>query len=245
MQKGDRAMNNIVNIVKMDMAICRKSMLIMILSIVLFGIGCLFFLTPLLLGFFVVGATAVVSSVFSMESKSNMEFLYGCFPIKKWEHVVGRSLTCLIVLAIPSVISVLFVWIGMHTSLCRIEETRIIMETTENYQMLIIFAMIMLGLIGGANLLLASFAGKLESREIMEVLLLLFDAGIAGIILFVIQRTVFHGDYQEMLTVLGRIISSHEYISCLLFVCIGLVFLIICTIISIKGIQKKCTQKDV
>ena len=66
-------MSGVINVIKMDMAICRKSMIIMMVSMLAAGAGCLFFLTPMLLGFFVVGSTAVVSAIFMVESKSNME----------------------------------------------------------------------------------------------------------------------------------------------------------------------------
>lgn len=232
-------MNSVVNIVKMDMAICRKSMVIMIFSMLAAGVGCLFFLTPLLLGFFVVGSTAVVSAIFAVEAKSNMEFFYGCFPIRKWEYIVGRSITCFLVMAIPSIISIAFIQIGMHFSLCRVEEVRIIMEVTNQYQMIIICAMIMLGFIGGANLLLAAFMGKVESREIFEVILLLLEGLVFGIIMFLVQKTIYHGDKQAFLNVFTQMLSDHKPIFCILFIVIGFMALITGTLISLKIVQKK------
>lgn len=232
-------MNSVINIIKMDMAICRKSMVIMTLSMIIAGIGCLLFLTPLLLGFFVVGATAVVSAIFAVEGKSNMEFFYGCFPIQKWEYVMGRSLTCLLVMAVPSVISIVFMLIGKHFSLCQIEEIRLIMDATKNYQMIIICAMIMLGFIGGANLLLAAFIGKVESREMLEVILLLLEALLIGAIVFLIQKTVYHGDMQAFLTACTQIFSKHKLTSCILLIVVGFIALIASTVLSVKMVQKK------
>lgn len=232
-------MNNVINIIKMDMAICRKSMVIMTFSMIIAGIGCLLFLTPLLLGFFVVGATAVVSAIFAVEGKSNMEFFYGCFPIQKWEYVIGRSMTCLLVMAVPSVISIVFMLIGKHFSLCQIEEIRLIMDATKNYQMIIICAMIMLGFIGGANLLLAAFIGKVESREMLEVLLLLLEALLIGAIVFLIQKTAYHGDMQAFLTACTQIFSKHKLASCILLIAAGLIVLIASTVLSVKMVQKK------
>lgn len=232
-------MNSVINIIKMDMAICRKSMVIMTLSMIIAGIGCLLFLTPLLLGFFVVGATAVVSAIFAVEGKSNMEFFYGCFPIQKREYVMGRSLTCLLVMAVPSVISIVFMLIGKHFSLCRIEEIRLIMDTTKSYQMIIICAMIMLGFIGGANLLLAAFIGKVESREMLEVILLLLEALLIGAIVFLIQKTVYHGDMQAFLTACTQIFSKHKLTSCILLIAVGFIALIASTVLSVKMVQKK------
>lgn len=232
-------MNSVINIIKMDMAICRKSMVIMTLSMIIAGIGCLLFLTPLLLGFFVVGATAVVSAIFAVEGKSNMEFFYGCFPIQKWEYVMGRSLTCLLVMAVPSVISIVFMLIGKHFSLCQIEEIRLIMDATKSYQMIIICAMIMLGFIGGANLLLAAFIGKVESREMLEVILLLLEALLIGAIVFLIQKTAYHGDMQAFLTACTQIFSKHKLTSCILLIAVGFIALMASTVLSVKMVQKK------
>ncbi|MBD5530885.1 MAG: hypothetical protein HDQ98_01600 [Lachnospiraceae bacterium] len=232
-------MNNVIKIMKMDMAICRKSWIIMILSMLAAGIGCLFFLTPLLLGFFVVGSTAVISSIFAVEGKSNMEFFYGCFPIRKREHIIGRSLTCLVVMAVPTLISIVFVLIGMHIPLCQMEEMRILTETTKPYQMIILCAMIMLGFWGGGNLLLAAFIGKIESREMCEVLLLLLEALLMGAVLFVVQKACYHGDQQAMMSALGRFASDHQALACILLVLTGLAALAAGTMISMKLVQKK------
>lgn len=232
-------MKCVINVIKMDMAICKKAMLAMVGSMLIAGAGCLFFLTPLLLGFFVVGSTAVVSAIFAVENKSNMEFFYGCFPIRKWEHVVGRSLTSLLVMAIPSMISIVFVQIGMRFSLCRTEEMRILMEAVGQYQMIAVCGMIMLGFIGGANLLLASFAGKIESREMAEVILLLAEALLIGIIVFVIQKTVYHGDTQAFLSALGKLVSDHELLSCILLLLTGIIALLAGTLLSIKIVSRK------
>lgn len=232
-------MNSVVNIIKMDMAICKKSMIIMTISMLVAGIGCLFFLTPLLLGFFVVGSTAVVSAIFAVEGKSNMEFFYGCFPIQKWEYIVGRSLTCFLVMAIPSIISIIFIQIEMRFSLCRIEEVRLIMEETEKYQMILICAMIMVGFIGGTNLLLAAFMGKVESREMLEVILLLIEGLFGGIIVFLIQKIAYDGDTQAFLKAFRKLLSDHEQTSCILLILIGLIVLIAGTLISLKIVPKK------
>ena len=232
-------MSSVMKIIKMDMAICRRSMTIMILSMLAAGVGCLFFLTPLLLGFFVVGSTAVVSSIFTVEDKSNMEFFYGCFPIKKWEHIIGRSLTCLLVMATPSLISVIFILIGGAFSLCRVEEMRVIMEVAKPYQMLIACAMIMLGFWGGANLLLASFAGKAESREMCEVLLLLVEALLTGAVLFVVQKVFYHGDQQAFLNALKSFAASHQASACILMLVMGLIVLALGAVISLKLARKK------
>lgn len=231
-------MNTVKNIIKMDMAIGKKSMLILMLSMLVVGTGCLFFFTPLLLGFFVVGSTAVVSAIFSVESKSDMEFFYGCLPIRRWEYVVARSLSCFLILAVPSVISIIFVQIGMHFSLCRFEEVRIVLELFDHQQMIILCGMIMLGFIGGANLLLVSFAGKLEYREMMEVLLLLFEALLLGLVMLIIQKVFYHGSNQKFINAFQQMITNHETISCILFIAIGFVFLIICTIASLKKSRK-------
>lgn len=232
-------MKSIINIIKMDMAICRKSMIIMTFSMLIAGIGCLFFLTPLLLGLFVVGSTAVVSAIFAVEGKSNMDFFYGCFPIQKWEYVIGRSLTCLLVMTVPSVISIVFILIGKHFSSYRIEEIRIVMEAVEPYQMLIICAMIMIGFIGGANLLLAAFIGKVESREMLEVILLLVEALLIGGVIFFIQKVIYHGDMQAYLNALTQIFSKHKPASCILLIAVGLIALIVCTLLSVKMVQRK------
>lgn len=232
-------MNSVINIIKMDMAICRKSMVIMALSMLAAGVCCLFFLTPLLLGLFVVGSTAVVSSIFAVEGRSNMEFFYGCFPIQKWKYVVGRSLTCLLVMAVPSIISIAFIQIGMKFSLCRVEEMRLIMEAVGQYQMVIICALIMLGFMGGANLLLAAFIGKVEAREILEVILLLLEGLLVGVIGFIIQKTIYHGDTEEFLNAFMKLFADHERIACILLILAGLAFLIAGTLISLKIVQKK------
>lgn len=164
---------------------------------------------------------------------------YGCFPIRKWEYVVGRSITCLLVMTIPSVISVGFIQIGMHGSFCRIEEVRAVTEAFGQYQMLIICAMIMLGFIGGANLLLAAFAGKVESREMLEVLFLLLEGVVAAGILFLIQKTVYHGNAQEFLKAFQNLTANHEGLSCFLFILVGLIALLACTLISLRTIRGK------
>ena len=232
-------MNSVINIIKMDMAICKKSMILLTLSMLIAGIVCLFFLTPLLLGLFVVGSTAVVSAIFAVENKSYMEFFYGCFPIRKWEYVVGRSLTCFLVMVIPAIISIIFVQIGMRFSLCQIEDIRTIMEAADQYQMIIICAMIMLGFIGGANLLLASFAGKIESRELLEVLLLLLEGIIVGIIMFVVQKTLYHGDMEKFMNAFRKLFSDHELLSCILLILIGLIVLMAGSLLSLKMVQRK------
>lgn len=234
-------MNNVINIIKMDMAICRKSIIIMILSMLAFGVGCLFFATPLLLGLFVVGSTSVVSVIFSVESKSNMEYFYGCFPVQKKEYITGRSLTCLLIIAIPSVICIAFTQIGMHFSLCRIAEMRLVMDLSRNYQMIIICGMIMLGFISGANLLLVSFAGKIESRELLEVILLLSEALIVSIIVFFIQKVIYNGNMQELQTKFINLITRHELISCILLVLVGLIVLVSGSIVSLKLVERKRT----
>lgn len=232
-------MNSVMNVIKMDMAICRKSMVIMTISMLVVGIACLFFFTPLLLGFFVIGSTAVVSAIFAVEGKSNMEFFYGCFPVRKWEYIVGRGLTCLLVMAIPAIISIVFIQIGMHFSLYQSEDVRIIMEMIEPYQMLIICALIMLGFVSGANLLLAAFVGKVESREIFEVILLLLEALFVSIIMFFIQKVFYHDDRQAFLNAFTQLLSDHELVSCILFILIGLIGLMAGTIISLKIIQSR------
>lgn len=232
-------MKSIINIIKMDMAICRKSMIIMTFSMLIAGIGCLFFLTPLLLGFFVVGSTAVVSAIFAVEGKSNMEFFYGCFPIQKKEYVIGRSLTCLLIMTVPSIICIVFMLIGQHFSLYQIEEIRIMMEAVEPYQMLIICALIMLGFIGGANLLLAAFIGKVESREMLEVILLLVEALLIGGIIFFIQKVIYHGDMQAFLNAFTQIFSKHKPASCILLIAVGLIALVAGTLLSVKMVQRK------
>lgn len=232
-------MKGVIKLIKMDMAICRKSMLIMTFSMLISGICCLFFLTPLLLGLFVVGSTAVISSVFAVENKSNMEFFYGCFPIRKREYVIGRSLSCLLVMAIPSVISIIFTQISIHVPLCQIEEVRMIMEMAEQYQMIIISSMIALGFIGGANLLLASFAGKIESRELFEVILLLLEGLLFGIIVFLIQKIVYHGDSRQFLTAFSKLFSGHELISCTVIILAGLALFAAGALLSVKIAQRK------
>lgn len=234
-------MKTITNMIKMDLAICKKAMLIMTLSMIVAGIGCLFYFTPLLLSFFVVGSTAVVSAIFAVENKSNMEFFYGCLPIQKSHYVLSRSITCLLVLAVPSIISLIFTQLGMHFSFCKNEEVQLIMQSAEPYQMQmpILCSVIMLGLIGGANLLLASFVGKLESREMMEVLLLLGEALIVGVILFVLKAIFFNGNHQEFFTAFIKMISKHELASCILLICTGVLFLFLCSLICIKIMKNR------
>lgn len=232
-------MRTVMNVIKMDMAVCKKSMIILILSMLLSGCICLFYFTPLLLGLFVVGSTAVVSAIFSVEIRSNMEFFYGCLPVRKWEYIVGRSLTCFLVMLIPSVICMVFQQLEIHFSLCKMEEVRLFTEMIDQYQMLAICAMIMLGFVGGANLLLVSFIGKIESREMLEVILLLLEALVAGAVLFIVQKTVFHDDRQELMNALSKMATRHEQLSCVLLVGIGLLMLILCTVISIKIVEKK------
>lgn len=232
-------MRGVINIVKMDMAVCRKSMAIMTLSMLIAAICCLFFLTPLLLVFFVVGSTTVVSGIFSVEDKSNMEFFYGCFPIRKWEYIMGRSVTCFMVITIPSIICIAFILIGKHFSLCRIDEVRLIMEAIGQYQMIIACAMIMMGFLGGANLLLAAFVWKIESRELLEVMLLLLEILLGGIIVFFIQKIIYNGDMQKFLSDFYKLVSDHELISCILFITVGIIALIVGSMISLKIVQKK------
>lgn len=232
-------MKGVMNVIKMDMAICRKSMTIIIISMLAAGVACLFFFTPLLLGFFVVGSTAVVSAIFSVEGKSNMEFFYGCFPVRKWEYIVGRSSTCLLVTGIPAIISIVFIQIGMRVSAYQSEELRIIFEMTDPFQMIIICASIMVSFISGANLLLAAFAGKVESREIFEVILLLLEALFVSIIMFFIQKVFYHDDRQAFLTVFSKLIFDHELISCILLILTGLIVLIAGTLISLKLVKRK------
>lgn len=232
-------MKNVVNIVRMDMAVCRKSLTIMILSMLVTGMVCLFFLTPLLLGLFVVGSTAVISVIFSVENKSNMEFFYGCFPVRKWEYVLGRSITGFVVMAIPSVIGIVFVQIGMHTSLCKNEEVRMIMEMADKYQMVIMCAFVMLSFAGCANLLLASYVGKIESREFFEVALLLAEAAVVAGIGFIIQKTVYHGDNGKFAAAMTGFFLDHEALACTLLIAAGLVFLAAGGLISTIILRKK------
>lgn len=235
-------MNTIWKMVRMDMAICRKAMLIMYFGMVIFGIGCLFFLTPLFLSFFVIGSTALVSAIFSVESKSNMDFFYGCLPIRKWERVVGRGITCFIVLAIPSVICMVFTQIDAHFSLCKVEEVRLMLQMTQAYQTTMIAAMIMLGFVGGANLLLASFIGKIESREMMEVLFLLVEGLVVGIIVFGVGKIWFHGDNRAFLMSMERVFSEHKVLSNVALIGSGIVFLMVCTLLCTKLVGKKCAK---
>lgn len=232
-------MNSVINIIKMDFAMCKKSMIILIFSMVVSGIGCLFFLTPMLLGFFVVGSTTAVSAIFAIESKSNMEFFYGCFPIRKQDYIIGRSCTCLLIMIIPSVISIIFTQAGIHFSLCRINEMKMLTESTREYQMLITCAMIMMGFVGGANLLLASFTSNVESREILQVILLLAEGLIIGIILYIIQKIVWHGDSQAFFNAFTKFFSSHEILSCIVLILAGFIALFAGTLISLKLYTKK------
>lgn len=110
------------------------------------------------------------------------------------------------------------------------------MDATKSYQMTIICAMIMLGFIGGANLLLAAFIGKVESREMLEVLLLLLEALLIGAIVFLIQKTAYHGDMQTACT---QIFSKHKLASCIVLIAAGLIVLIASTVLSVKMVQKK------
>lgn len=235
-------MKTIMNLIKMDFAICKKTMLIMTVSMTAAGIVCLFYFTPLLLSLFVVGSTSVVSTVFAVENKSNMEFFYGCLPIQKSQYIIARSLTCLLVLAVPSIISLIFTQLGIHFSLCKNEDIQLIMELANQYQTLTLCAMIMLGLMGGANLLLVSFIGKLESREIMEVLLLLGEAFIMGAVLFVVKGIFFDGDNQDFFNAFIKMLSKHELPSCILLVCIGVIFLFLCSFISIRIVKARTVK---
>ena len=95
--------------------------------------------------------------------------------------------------------------------------------------------MIMLGFIAGANLLLASFAGKLESRELFEVILLLIEAVLISIIVFLIQKLLFRGrDMQEFLTAFLQWTLDHELLSCILLIAAGIMVLAVGVGISIK-----------
>lgn len=239
-------MSSIINMIKMDMAICRKSMIIMTVSILAAGVCCLFvpllmgfFFAPLLLGVFIIGSTAVVSAVFAVEDKSNMEFFYGCFPIRKLEYIMGRSLTFLLVIAVPSVISIVFIQIGMRFAFGQGEEMRMLMEATNQFPMLTLCAMIMLSLIDGANLLAASFAGKAEWRGLLELLLLAGEIALAVTIMLLIQLTVYHGDIGKFLRDLNRLIFENESISCVLLIVTGLLIFFASTFISFKIVQRK------
>lgn len=70
-------------------------------------------------------------------------------PIRRREYIIARNITCFLVLAVPSVISIAFVLISTNFSLCQIEEIKTIIDLTKPYQMQIIVAMVMLGLVGG------------------------------------------------------------------------------------------------
>lgn len=109
----------------------------------------------------------------------------------------------------------------------------------KKYQLQMMCGMIMLGFIGGANLLLVSFTGKLESREILEVLLLLFESIIVGAILFGVSKIRFHGKSNDLFHALSQIFSKHEVLSSLSLIGIGVIFLFLSTILSIKMVQKK------
>lgn len=228
-----------VLVFKMDMQMCKKSLLVLIVSMIIAGVASLFFLTPIFLGFFVIGATSVVSAIFSVESKSHMEFFYACFPVRSREYIAGRCLTCFVVLLIPSVISILFTQIGMHFSLCQIEDIKEIVQMLNKYQNIIICSMIMLGFVSGANLILVSFTGKIEVREIMEVLLLLVETVIAGGIITVIQKVCFHGNMQELLEKLNNFYSNNKGITYIGMVGFGILFLWIAMALSVKIKNKK------
>ena len=227
-------MSTILKIVKMDLAMCKKPLIIMTVGMIAAGVACLFLFTPLLLGLFAVGATAVVSAIFAVETKSNMGFFYGCMPIRRREYIIARNISCFLILAVPSLISIIFVLISMNGSLCQIEEIKAIIDLTKPYQMPIIFAMIMLGFVGGANLLFVSFVGKIESREIFEVILLLVEAVIAGLIFEAIQLIWFNNDSQKFLSYLNTFLVDNKAGLCIILVLIGIVFLVIESLVSIK-----------
>lgn len=227
-------MSTILKIVKMDLVMCRRSLVIMTVGMIAAGIACLFFFTPVLLGLFAVGATAVVSAVFSVESKSNMGFFYGCMPIRRREYIIARNITCFLVLAVPSVISIIFILISTNFSLCQLEEIKAIIDLTKPYQMQIIFAMIMLGLVGGANLLFVSFVGKIESREIYEVILLIVEAVVAGLIFWLVQLIGFNNDREKFLSCINTFLVDNKAGMCIIMVLIGIAFLAIESIVSIK-----------
>ncbi len=87
--------------------------------------------------------------------------------------------------------------------------------------------------------MLAVFVGKIESREMCEVLLLLVEALLMGAVLFVIQKVCYHGDQQAMMSALGRFASDHQALACILLVLAGLAALAAGTMISMKLVQKK------
>ena len=227
-------MSTILKIVKMDLMMCRKSLIIMTVGMVVAGIACLFLFTPILLGLFAVAATAVMSAVFAVESKSNMGFFYGCMPIRRREYVIAGNITCFLVLAVPSVVSIIFVLISMNFSLCQIEEIRIITDLIKPYQMQILFAMIMLGIVGGANLLFVSYVGKIESREIYEVILLIVEAVIAGLIFEGVQIIGFNNDRERFLSCMNSFIVDNNAVVCVILVLIGIIFLAVESMLSIK-----------
>ncbi|MGN0470872.1 MAG: ABC-2 transporter permease [Acutalibacteraceae bacterium] len=236
-------MSTILKIVKMDLVMCRKSLIIMTVGMIAAGIACLFLFTPILLGLFAVGATAVVSAVFAVESKSNMGFFYGCMPIRRREYIIARNITCFLVLAVSSVISIIFVLISMNFSLCQIEEIKAIIDLTKLYQMHIIFAMIMLGLVGGANLLFVSFVGKIESREIYEVILLIVEAVIAGLIFVLVQIIGFNNDIEKFLSCLNTFLVDNKAGMCIIMVLIGIAFLVIESLVSIKVLNSSKKER--
>ena len=105
--------------------------------------------------------------------------------------------------------------------------------------MVIMCAFIMLGFAGCANLLLASYVGKIESREFFEVVLLLAEGAIVAVIFFIIQKTAYHGDNQKFVADMTEFFLKHEVISCVLLVAVGLVFLVVGAMISLKILKKK------
>lgn len=232
-------MKTIMNIVKMDFAICKRSLIIMSISMIVAGIACLFFMPPILLGLFIVGATAVISAIFSVENKSNMQFFYGCLPIEKKYYVFGRSLSSLLILAIPSIICFAFNWIGEHYSLCIVEEIQTIIDWMGEKQLPMICFMVMIGLLGSGNLLLVSFGGKIESREIMEVLLLLLEALVGGAIIWIIKEIFYNGSNMEFMNAIQDILENHIGFACTMIIALGIIFLAICSLISVKLLKRK------
>lgn len=232
-------MKNIFNIVKTDMRICRRSMIIMIISIIAAGFLSLFLFTPLIISIFVIVSNSVVSSVFSVEKKSNMDFYYSIVPVKRWEYTLGRGITLLISIIIPTVISLLFLYFGSRFDLCRIESIRIISDIIGGYSYIIVAAFVMIALIGGANLIFVSFLNNVDSREIIEVLLLLAEGVLSAAVLFIINKLFLGLKSSEFYNLIMESLAEHKNISSVIFILIGLFFLSLSLFLSSRPKKEK------
>lgn len=79
-----------------------------------------------------------------------------------------------------------------------------------------------------------SFVGKIESREIYEVILLIVEAVIAGLVFVLVQIIGFNNDSEKFLNCLNTLLVDNKVGMCMIMVLIGMAFLVIESLLSIK-----------